>query len=170
MLIRAAFGVSVWWGLGVCLPFGPLFFRLSYPDLAFASRIFRLATLPCLLFYLFLGPGATSTAYYRYKIKRSHPPPTNPTGYAMELPGRQSKHPNSSGPQVVLAPTIDERIAANTAEFERLREWSEKLRLQKRDLLHSDAEGNRAYNLELADYNAALARANAERSSLANPK
>lgn len=66
-----------------------------------------------------------------------------------------------------LSPTIADRQAANAAEFERLRAWGEKLRLKKRDLLHSDTEGNRAYQLELGQYNAALERANAEKAAIA---
>jgi len=170
MLIGAAFSVSVWWGLGVCLPFGPLFFRLNYPDLAYASRMFRLATLPCLLFYLFLGPGLTQPISYRHKTRQNHSPSQVATGYAMEAPNRIAKRDKSSGPQVVLKPSVEERMAANAAEFERLRAWSEKLRLQKRDLLHSDSEGNRAYSLELAKYNAALEKATAEKNSLVNGK
>lgn len=170
LLIGAAFGVSVWWGLGVFLPFGPLFFRLSYPELAHTSRMFRFATLSCVLLYLICGPGLSPTAYYRHKIRRTLPPPSGkePYGYAMELSGQRAKSPlNSRGPQVELSPTTAERQAANAAEFERLRAWSEKLRLQKRDLLHSDVEGNRAYNLELSQYNAALEKANAEKAALA---
>ena len=44
------------------------------------------------------------------------------------------------------------------------------MRLQKRDLLHSDAEGNLVYNIELAQYNAALEKANAEKNALAVAK
>lgn len=134
--------------------------------------MFRLATLPCLLFYIFLGPGLTPTAYYRYKVRRSQPPPpaATATGYAMEAPGQTAKRANSLGPLVILSPSIDDRMATNAAEFERLRGWSEKLQLQKRDLLHSDAEGNRAYNLELANYNAALEKANAEKNTLVKSK
>jgi len=68
---------------------------------------------------------------------------------------------------VELSPTIAERQTVNAAEFERLRAWSEKLRLQKRDLLHSDTEGNRAYNAEVTQYEAALKKANAEKAALA---
>jgi hypothetical protein len=167
LLIGAAFGVSVWWGLGVFLPFGPLFFRLSYPELAHASRLFRFATLTCVLLYLICGPGLTPTAYYRYKIKRTQPPQST-TGYALEQSAQRTKTlGNSPGPQVELSPEIAERQAVNATEFERLRVWSEKLRLKKRDLLHSDTEGNRAYQVELAEYNAALEKANAEKAALA---
>jgi hypothetical protein len=167
LLIGAAFGVSVWWALGVCLPFGPLFFRLRFPDLAHSSRIFRLATLPCVLLYLICSPGLTRTAYYHHKIRRTQPPPAA-TGYALEQPTHGAKRvANSPGPQVELSPTMAERQAVNAAEFERLRAWSEKLRLQKRDLLHSDTEGNRAYNAEVTQYEAALEKANAEKAALA---
>jgi hypothetical protein len=169
LLIHAAVGVSVWWALGICLPFGPLFFRLNYPDLAQASRIFRLATLVSVLLYVIFGPGLTPTAYYRHKIRRTLPPPTA-TGYGYALESsvqRPQTAGNSPGIQVKLSPAIVERLAANAAEFERLRAWSEKLRLKKRDLLHSDTEGNRAYQLELAQYNAALEKANAEKDALA---
>ena len=57
LLLSAAFGVSVWWGLGIFLPFGPLVFRLSYPDLAPLSKMFRLLALPCILAYFVLRPG-----------------------------------------------------------------------------------------------------------------
>lgn len=165
-LIGAAFGVSPWWGIGVCLPFGPLFFRLGYPDLARGSRLLRLTILPCVLLYLIFGPGLKSTAYYRHKIKRAYPPPPEATGYALESTRRTNPGGQSSGPQVELTPTIAERKAANAAEFERLRVWGEKLRIQKRDLLRSDAAGNRAYELELSQYNAALEQAIVEKATL----
>jgi hypothetical protein len=38
--------------------------------------------------------------------------------------------------------------------------------LKKRDLLHSDVAGNEAYTVELAQYNAALAKATAEKNAL----
>jgi hypothetical protein len=102
---------------------GPFFFRLKFPALAHASRIFQLVTLPCVLLYLICDPGLTRTAYYRHKIKRTQPPPAA-TGYALELPAHGTKHvANLPGPQVELSPTIAERQAANAVEFERLRGW-----------------------------------------------
>src|SRR5438128_1625697 len=65
LLLGAAFGISVWWGLGVFLPFGPLLFRLSYPDLAPLSKKFRLATLPCILLYFILRTGGLSGLHQR---------------------------------------------------------------------------------------------------------
>jgi len=168
LLVGAAFGVSVGWGLGVLLPFGPLLFRLSYPDLAPLSRKFRLATLPCVLLYFILGGASPSSLYQRHfsgQTQLAHAPFAH---YGLEAPGRGVKDVSaSSGPLVELMPNTAERRAINAREFERLRAWSEKLRLRKRDLLHSDIEGNRAYNVELAQYNAALDKANAEKNSLA---
>jgi hypothetical protein len=50
--------------------------------------------------------------------------------------------------------------------LERLTEWSKALRLKKRDLLHSDVQGNLAYNAEVAEYNDALTKATAEKNAL----
>jgi hypothetical protein len=41
--------------------------------------------------------------------------------------------------------------------------------LKKRDLLHSDVKGNIAYDAELAQYEAALARATAEKQEVFSP-
>jgi hypothetical protein len=152
LLIGAAFGVSVWWGLSIFLPFGPLFFRLSYPDLAPLSRTFRLVALPCLLAYFVLRPGPPD---YDKFFKRKPIPSAPANHYGLEKTSKK-----------VAAPTLEERRAANSQEFQRLTAWSEALRIKKRDLLHSDAQGNLAYNAEVAEYNAALAKATAERSGL----
>lgn len=94
---------------------------------------------------------------------RQHPAKSAPRSlyaYAMEKPAA------SPIKQVVATPNAEERRAANTQEFERLHKWSETLRLRKRDLLHSDTEGNRLYGIDMAEYNAALAKATAERNAL----
>ena len=166
MLMVAAFGVSIWWGLGVFLPFGPIFFRLSYPEESNPSRLFRLASLPCLFIYFLLSPGLGSSAYYRYKFKREQPP-MQTVGYGMEARPQKSNTSKSNAPNDVSQRSFTQRMQANAAEFERLHRWSEALHLRKRDLLHSDLEGNRAYTLEYARYNKALEAATAERNSLA---
>jgi hypothetical protein len=153
LLISAAFGVSVWWGVGVFLPFGPLLFRLSYPELAPLSRKFRLAALPCLLAFFVLGPRLPSRAV----IKHGQVPAAPAGHYGFERVG-----------QAFGARSVEERRAANARELQRLDAWSEALRLKKRDLLHSDVEANRAYNEEVAQYNAALQKATAEKAALAN--
>ncbi len=159
LLIGAAFGVSVWWGLGVFLPFGPLLFRLSYPDLAPLSRKFRLATLPCILAYFMLRPASLSGSHQHQFFHQPQVPSAPAQHYGLEKLAQAIKTPN-----------LEERRAANAREFERLQAWSEKLRLKKRDLLHSDTEGNLVYNAELAQYNAAFQKATAEKNALAAAK
>jgi len=158
LLIGAAFGVSVWWGLGIFLPFGPLLFRLSYLDLAPVSRTFRLVALPCILAYFVLRPASLSGSHFDqfFKHKSDKPVASAPANhFGLE---RISK--------AIAAPTLDERRAANAKELRRLIEWSEALHLKKRDLLRSDVQGNLAYNAEVAEYNAALTKATAEKNAL----
>ena len=151
LLIGAAFGVSIWWGLGIFLPFGPLIFRLNYPDLAPLSKTFRLIALPCILAYFVLRPGPPNYD----KFFKHNPVPSAPANhYGLETISK-----------AIAAPSLDQRRAANAKEFERLTAWSEALRLKKRDLLHSDVQGNIAYNAEVAQYNAALAKATAEKNA-----
>ena len=157
LLIGAAFGVSVWWGLGIFLPFGPLLFRLSYPDLAPVSRTFRLVALPCILAYFVLRPATLSGSHFDQFFKHKEVPSAPANHYGLEK-------------IAIAAPSLDERPAVNAKELERLTAWSEALRLKKRDLLHSDVQGNIAYNAEVAEYNAALAKATAEKNSLSPQK
>lgn len=154
LLLTAAFRVSVWWGLGIFLPFGPLLFRLSHPELAPLSRIFRLAALPCLLIYFVRQPNLLSTFNYDKFFKSAHATAAPANHYSME-----------AKPEVQI-PNLEERRAANAREIERLQAVSEKLRLQKRDLLNSDTEGNLVYNIEIAKFNAAAKNAIAERDAL----
>jgi len=156
LLIGAAFGVSVWWGLGIFLPFGPLLFRLSYPHLAPLSRTFRLFALPCILAYFVLRP---STPDYEKFFKRIPVPSAPANYYALE-----------KVPKVGVALSWEERRAASAKEMERLAAWSQRLKLKKRDLLRSDVQGNIDYNAEVAEYNAALAKMTAEKNSLAGTK
>jgi hypothetical protein len=161
LLLIAALDISVGWAIGVFLPFGPLLFRLSYPDAAQSSRWFRFATLGCLFFYVLLGPGAVIGP--TYKAESHNRPATH--GFAWEIV--QKFKGNRGANAQVNALSLDQRRIANAREFERLKKWNEALRLQKRDLLRSDVEGNRAYNLDLEEYNAALAAATAEKQVLA---
>src|SRR5207237_8425132 len=66
----------------------------------------------------------------------------------------------------IAAPSLNERRAVNVKELERLTAWSEALRLKKRDLLHSDVQGNIAYHADVAGFNAALVKADAEMNCL----
>jgi hypothetical protein len=63
-----------------------------------------------------------------------------------------------------------QRRAANAKELERLREVEEQLKLRKRDLLHSDTQGNRLYAIDLGSYDDALAKATSEKNALAGAK
>lgn len=151
LLVSAAFSVSVWWGLGVFLPFGPLLFRLSYPDLAPMSRYFRLAALPCFLAVYQWQPTGLSNLRFKEFSKSANAPAAPANHYATEQLAKAS---------------LEQRLIANQQEFQRLNAWSAALRLKKRDLLHSDVQGNIAYNAELAQYQAALAKATAEKQAL----
>jgi hypothetical protein len=163
LLVMAAWQISAAWAVGVFLPFGPLFFRLNYPDQAQTSRLFRLATLPCFFLYVVLGPGPA----FRHHLTRATNISVQPTGYATEKLHFWSKHaPKSDGPKVELKPSLEDQRLTNTQEFEKLRSWDAALRLKKRDLLHSDTAGNQAYSLELEQYKAALQKATAERTVL----
>jgi hypothetical protein len=168
-LLIAAVRVGVGWTIGVLFPFGPLLFRLNYPEEARPGRIFRYATIGCLFGYFVTGPGP---AYKRHMAEVKDASSASPIHFALEAKPspKANKAKGASpvpGPSVQLAPTAEERRAANFQEFQRLRVWNDALRLKKRDLLHSDTEGNRLYEEELAQYNAALAKANAEKAAIA---
>ena len=151
LLIGGAFSVSVWWGLGVFLPFGPMLFRLNHPDVAPSSRYFRLAVLPCLLAYFLLQPSGFSKLHRGEILKSAQTSAAPANHYAFE------KVPPSK---------LQQQRTENDREFQRLAEWREALRLKKRDILRSDVQGNVAYEAELAQYNAALAKATAEKNAL----
>ena len=155
LLFIAACRISFAWAIGVLLPFGPMFFRLSYPDEARTSAIFRLVTLPCIGGYLLMGGISHSTLSAAHKDRFSV---TKLVHYGTEKPPATP----------VPAPTISiaERRIANQQELARLQKWNEELRLRKRDLLHSDVRGNREYVVDLALYNEALAKATIERNAL----
>jgi hypothetical protein len=159
LLFKAALSVSKGWAFGVLVPLGPLLFRLNYPEEARPSFMFRLATLPCFLVYVLLGPGPA----LKRDIWKSTHISAQPGGYALE---KTKKSRGQPGPTVQLTPSAEERRFSNTRDFDHLRAWGEALRLKKRDLLRSDAAGNAAYATEFAQYNAALEKAKAERALL----
>jgi hypothetical protein len=78
--------------------------------------------------------------------------------------------PSKKTNPAAAAPILGQRRAANVKELERLHGVEEQLKLRKRDLLHSDSEGNRLYAIDLTSYNDALAKATAERNALATAK
>ncbi|MGZ5503499.1 MAG: hypothetical protein ACXWGY_02465 [Chthoniobacterales bacterium] len=135
LLLNAAFAIDWKWGVGLFLPFGPMLFRLNYPEDAQSSRWFRLATLPCVFFYLMLSPEFSS------RLGMMGMSTMKPTGTeSIASVALRALHLQSAP-----TPSVEMRQAANAKEFERLKAWSEALRLRKRDILHSDVAGARAY-------------------------
>jgi hypothetical protein len=166
LLLMAAIKISAAWAFGVFLPFGPLFFRLNYPDQARNSSFFRVATLLCVLGFVIYQPRTSHLPGFHSAAKYQQSKQT--VGYAMEKAGTAKKVTNTPTP--APTPTLAERRAANETELERLRGVEAELKLRKRDLLHSDTEGNRIYGIDLAAYNEALAKATAEKNTLAGAK
>jgi hypothetical protein len=159
LLLMAALDISIWWALGVFFPFGPLLFRLSYPDAARSSYFFRVGTLACIFLYFVVVSGPLMGRPHRSAASQSQ----SGKGYAMEFISKIFRRT----PIKTKGPSLDERRTANEREFGRLNQWSDALRARKRDLLSSDVEGNHAYNIDLEEYQAALADATAEKQVLA---
>lgn len=168
ILLIAAFKVSWRWGLGVMLPFGPMVFRMSYPDEVRPARPFLFSALGCFALFIIFGPGVGSLRSAGALTQKTPGPASiSAKGYALENPQPIQKKKGlfsffKSGP------TIEERRAANAREFERLANKDKELKRRKRDLLRSDVEGNALYEHEVAEYQAALARANTEKNALAS--
>ena len=170
LLTVAAFSISVWWGLGVFLPFGPAVFRYSYPDQAHGSRVFGLATIPFFFLFIALGGFRHTADMYHRDLSRVRSASTQGQHYALEKSPKSSSKGIAVAPTPAPTPTLNERRAANAKEFQRLSKWNDALRLRKRDLLRSDVEGNRIYVVDLALYNQALTKATAEKEALATAK
>jgi hypothetical protein len=167
LLLIAAIDISAWWALGVFLPFGPLFFRLNYPQQARNSYLFRVATLLCIFGFVVMRPGLNFSPGGSHRTTSFAPPAKQTVGYAMEKPV-SSKKTNSVS--AAPTPSVAQRRAASATELERLHGLEAELKLRKRDLLHSDTEGNRLYAIDLAAYNEAFAKATAEKNALATAK
>ena len=172
LLVRAAFRFSIWWGLGIFAPFGPMLFRFCHPDKARQAWLFGLAALALTFFYVLSAPSIMP-AIDRFGM------PTEKTTAAkakkFALPFKDHLFFGAKPTPVPVAtpaptPTLQERLVANAREIAKLRQWNEELRVQKRDLLHSDVEGNRRYAVEFASYNAEWAKAVAERTALSAQK
>src|SRR5262249_23387477 len=85
LLLAAAFSISYWWGIGVLLPFGPLLFRLSYPEQAARARIFGLLSLPCYLGFFTFGSGfGALSSLGKDPVENEFATTSKPVGYAME--------------------------------------------------------------------------------------
>src|SRR5436305_1954668 len=146
LLLIAAIDISAWWALGVFLPFGPLFFRLNYPEQARNSYLFRVATLLCIFGFVVMRPRLNFSPRRSHRTTSFASPAKQTVGCAMEKPV-PSKKTNPAAAEPTL--TLDQRHATNAKELERLHGVEEQLKLRKRDLLHSDTEGNRLYTIDL---------------------
>src|SRR5438874_13254368 len=91
LLLIAAVDISVWWALGVFLPFGPLFFRLNYPEQARTSYFFRVATLLCVFGFVILAPGMNLRMHKGHPTTLFVPQPKQPFGYSTENLVRSNK-------------------------------------------------------------------------------
>jgi hypothetical protein len=114
-----------------------------------------------------MRPGLNFSPRGSHRTTSFAPPAKQTVGYAME----KSVPSKKTSPAVAVPTlTLDQRRATNAKELERLHGVEEQLKLRKRDLLHSDTEGNRLYAIDLASYNDALAKATAEKNALASAK
>jgi hypothetical protein len=73
-------------------------------------------------------------------------------------------------PTPAPTPTLEERLAANQREFDRLNQWYDVLSSRRRDLTRLDQEGIRQFNTEVAQYQAALQKARGDQAALARLK
>jgi hypothetical protein len=163
LLTTAAFSISLWWGIGVLLPFGPVLFRLSYPDEVKRARIFGVISVLCLFGFITFGPGLHAMSLHRRTVVKDARSPAKPVAYAIEKP-------NASAAPSSTPASFEDRRAANNQEFVRLEAWNEKLRLTKRDLLRSDVEAVRRFNDEATEFNNALVAANVEKAAIDSQK
>jgi hypothetical protein len=181
LLIKAAFKISLWWGIGIFIPFGPMVFRLKYPAEAKQAWLFGLATLGLTVAYVLTSPqilpatlGGLAKSGNSAKSKWNLPLSSYFHWHSGPAIGSNifdsSKPKDLSAPKPAPTPSLDERRQANSKELADLRDWNQRLKLKKRDLLHSDTEGNRMYAIETDSYNAALNKATAERAALSKPK
>lgn len=160
LLVVAAFSISFGWGIGVLLPFGPLLFRLSYPEQAVRARVFGLISLPCYLAFFAFGSDLSALPFHREAVEKDLAATSPKAGY-----GSEGAAPSQIAAKNIASSPVERRVA-NEAEFTRLHSWSERLLATRRDLLKSDPEGARRYNEEATQFNAAVAAANAERAAL----
>ena len=167
LLIKAAWSVSKRWGVGIFLPFGPYFFRRQFPEDVQRARKFQLAAIPCVFVYVLVSPELIPDT--RIGFVRVGPP--GQEKHALAVGGHLFSFGGSVAaprPEQTATVSMEERRVAHEREMKRLSEWSEALRVRRRDLLKSDVEGARAYDRDATAYNVALAKATIESESLAS--
>ena len=110
LLVTAAVKISTGWAFGVFLPFGPLFFRLNYPEEARNSYLFRVATLLCVFGFVISQPRMM------LHLPKTHPTAASPrlskqpVGCAMEKPGASKRAAGTPTP--APTPMLAERRAS----------------------------------------------------------
>jgi hypothetical protein len=188
MLVRAAWKISVGWGLTVlAVPFGPFFFRLNHKELAQAGGYWRLATVP-LIACFFLAGGSDSFSELddlKFWEKKPALAASEDGKPALEDPEELDNAENivaaaKAGklapgatleiaqltPPLPIPMTLAERAAANQREFTRLEEVYESLKRERGYLKKGDQAAVAEYNTAAAKYQAALAKARAEQTEL----
>lgn len=196
LLVGAAFGVSTGWGMTVLfVPFGPLFFRLNYRELAYPTRYWRMATGPLMMLFFVNGGTADTmrslTSFGKPELAQASMNGES-TGFHLPVPSKliaaafghadtSSQNPApapAATPSVAVASAVAampaapkvispaERQEANRQEFERLAEWYDNLKRERGYLRKSDVAGIEAYNVEAAKYEAALQLAKNEQAEL----
>src|SRR6478609_4706878 len=103
LLLLAAIDISAWWALGVFLPFGPLFFRLNYPEQA-RNRIFFVLPLSCAFFgFVVVRPGLNFSPRGSHRTASFAPRAKQAVGYAMEktVPSKKT-NPAAAVPMLTL--------------------------------------------------------------------
>src|SRR5204863_402493 len=114
LLLIAAIDISARWALGVFLPFGPLFFRLNYPEQARNSYLFRVATLLCIFGFVVMRPGLNFSPRGNHGTTSFTPQAKQTVGYAMEKP-----IPSRKTNPAAAVPTLDQRRATNANVLEK---------------------------------------------------
>ena len=168
LLIKAAWCVSKRWGFGIFLPFGPYFFRRQYPEDVQRARMFQLAAIPFVFIYVLVSPELipdTRVAFVRVGPPGQEKLALSLGGHVFGGGGAIASRATEM-PQQQPTASLEERRVALEREMKRLGQWSETLRIRRRDLLKSDVEGARAYDRDAIAYNAALAKANEESMAL----
>jgi len=188
MLMRAAWSISIQWGLTVlAVPFGPFFFRLKHKDLAQAGSYWRLATVPLIACFFFAGGDASMSELNDLKFwEKKSAEVVEASGEdtledAEELdneaeiakaategrlaPGATIEIATLT-PPLAIPLTLAERSAANQREFTRLEGVYEPLKRERGYLKKGDQAAVAKYNTAAAKYQAALAKARAEQTEL----
>jgi hypothetical protein len=168
VLLVAAFRTHILWGFATLLiPFAQLVFIFVHWQEAKRGVLIQLCAVPFILISFTIIPKNESVASYftsyhgvDASFDARHPGDGKKTSATV-----QTTHPVPT-PTPAPTPALEERIAANQQELDRLQAKYEDLKVQRRDLLKSDQAGTHAYNLEVAKYQSDLQTAKARQAEL----